>query len=323
MYDIESHDFKIIESAKLLASNISEMLGDTLGKVTVPAFNHYPLMTNIITGSVYSITYDVKNMEDNTATTEVITYTSVAGDTVVEVLNGLVLDVVTNHPTLYAKAYTSYPNADDMYLTITPIEGYSTTFVSQVDTGSDPVMVSAETNTPCVFLAYGKQPTGNYPRITLTPMPIDYNKSPTFKRGSVEIPADSGDFFPFTDKVVDYRINVTCESGAYEEVLEGKVDAAEDILGTLLMKLNVERNVRKMMEDMDSGYEESNSITVAPVVSTTEYMSIASMIMNFNTVKRFIDMDGAIFTTIVYDAKLNVDDVTFYDLPNQTVTSDT
>jgi hypothetical protein len=247
-------------------------------------------------------------MEDNVVTSETVTYTALIGDTVVEIIEGLVADVTDNHPTLYAKGYTNFTTLEENYLTVTPIEGYSRTLTSQSNTSSDTNEVYAETNTPCVFLAYGKQPTGNYPRITLTPQPLNLNQSPTFKTGSVEVVTDSGNFFPFVDKQVYYNINVTCESGAYEDVLEGKVDSAEDILNTLIMRLGVERNVKALMETMNSGYLESNTVQPSPSVAATEYMSIAGTSMNFNTIHRIVDMDGGVYTEVTYDAVYKIED---------------
>ncbi len=279
-------DFKITTAGRLLAEQVGILLSDKLGKLTVPAFNYYPINSVVVSGDTYTITLDVRELATNIVTQRVVSVVA-TNTSVVDLLTAFKVEVDTNFSEeLHVNINTNYNNDVDMHMFIVPKVGYSSVEVSKVGMASDPKEGYTQTDQPASYLAMGKQPSCEFPRIIVT-TGVQNVTAPSNSYGSGTVEED-GNFYPYTDKYVTYSINLTCEAGDIDSSLE-RGEGAQDILQDLVKRLGSRANKDRLQQAMNSSLKTSTNVLPSPAVEFTEYMDIASMSMRFDVLDRYVD----------------------------------
>ncbi len=289
--NIEPTDFNMIKTCGIISEQVGIILADKLGKLTMPVKNYYPSQP-IAAGTGYTINLSVTTLVDATVTPITLTYIAAGGDTVAEVLSGLVASVSTEI-SITAVAVT-VPPVENMYMYIVPNKGFSVKTLTTVGLSSDPKSIYVNTDQPACYLARGTQPTSGFPRIVITPLASHDRVCQRFAEGSVDI---GGVYHPYVDSYLTYSVNLTCEAGHIGTVLETG-ESAQDILNTLRKRLQVGSIRKALFEASNSTFLPPTSVTSSPVIEMTEYMDIAKTTLTGNTIDRYVDINGGLMEIV-------------------------
>jgi len=292
-------EFKITQTCGILAEQIGILLSDVLGKLTVPAFNYYPTGSIVTSGSTYSITFSVRDLDTDVVVDRVVSVVS-TNTSVSDLLTAFKTEVDTNfRDELKCTLHVDTTAEKDMYMYITPSVGYSSVESAKVGMKSDPKRGYTESDHPACYLAMGKQPTSSFPRIVVTSGPQNTTSpSNAFRSGTVE---EDGLYYPFTDKYVNYSVTLTCEAGSVEQVLESGY-GAQEILQELVKRLGSKKNKDRVQAQINSTIKTSSNVLPIPSMGDTEYMDMATMTLRLDVIDRYIDRfngEGSIDTVVL------------------------
>lgn len=292
MSEITPTRFNPIQVLNKLTTYFGNILADKLATKRTPVYP-YKVSGEVADGNLYSVDLVLTNNKDNTTNNILLDYTATAGDTEAEVLQGLVDSNVDEN--LHIDVDTV-----ELELSLLPVNMFS------VDNNSAPVNMEqvAEpkyvSNTlPSAYNAYQRYPVGDYPFITLSLLPST-QVSPQLGYGSRQIAPD--EYEVFTDRYLNFSVQVTCDAGKYEDVLNNGTGGSFDVLNTLLVRLD-DNNLRKVIqEEINCVINPAlNSVIPSPQLGDVEYHDVSSVTIDLSTVDQHISNVGT-FDTVIYDA---------------------
>lgn len=296
-WNLEARPFDSISRGLDLCTAIGEVIPDLLAQKTVTTNPYFPTLSTLGTVTNYTIDLEVNGVVQN------FTFTSLGTETYSELLNALVLEGNTNFGLdLVWTAFTEYDRDEDMYFTVVTRPDRKIT--AQPVFGNIEIstqQVQAPNGQPLCQMSMQSFPTGSYPRVIVTPLPIT-SVDEKFRRGSILHDFGSGNgqrYYPFYDNYVKANYQITVESGGYDKVLNGEVSSAESILRVLRRRIGQDNRGTQFMETIDATINDKWDITPAPVVDQTDWMSIASTIVTLDIIDRWIDEDGDVMTKVI------------------------
>ncbi len=301
-YDIEAREFDPVTRGVELAVALGEVIPDLLGSMTTLSNPYVPNLATVGTATSYTVTLDTQEITTSTNTTNSFVYASAGTETYKELLTALVLEGNTTFGNyLVWTAFTDYNRDEDMYFTLAPKNGYrivTQPVVTNITISTE--KVQAPIDKPSAYLAMQKVIKPNHPLLIVTPSPVT-SVNENWKQGSVQLDLGKGaglQYYPHYDSYVKCNYRITVESGAYDEVLTGSTRSAESILQILKMRLKEQTKNDTFVNKIDATFNPNMMITPAPVVGSTEWMSIAGMTMELDIIDRYIEAEGGIMTSV-------------------------
>lgn len=292
MSDITPTRFNPIQVLNKLTTYFGNILSDKLATKRTPVYP-YKVSGGVVDGNLYSIDLILTNHTDNTTTNILLDYAATAGDTEADVLQGLAESNIDEN--LHIDVDTV-----ELELSLLPVSMFS------VDNNSAPVnMVQAAepkyvSNTlPSAYNAYQNYPVGDYPFITLSLLPST-QVGAQMGHGSREVAPDT--YEVFTDRYLNFSVQVTCDAGKYEDVLNSGAGGSFDVLNTLLARLD-DNDLRKVIQEETNCVINPilNSVIPSPQLGDVEYHDVSSVTIDLSTVDQHISTVGT-FDTVIYDA---------------------
>lgn len=175
------------------------------------------------------------------------------------------------------------------------------------------------TDSPAIIIGRANNIRADYPRITLTWQGNNDNLCHTLERGWLTLtdPTDPLETVevPYVEKYVVFGITLTCESGAFSEVLSSYVNSqvsggepsrlsSDDILSKLRGSFGRFEVKKQVNDSMDSSLQLINPINPVPQMDETEEIDASTMTVFFNTTSVDVDYDGGVFDSIEVESQL-------------------
>lgn len=322
MSDITPTRFNPIQVLNKLTTYFGNVLKDKLATKRTPVYP-YKVNGDVVEGKMYSIDLVWKDHKEGSTTSLILEYTAKNGETAEDVIQGLIksinfLVLSDNTPLLITLNGTDYEeliiftdedkssgvylatSEDGKYLYILGKDNVS------VDNNSAPVNMEQTTelkyvsNTiPSAYNAYQRYPVSDYPFITLNLLPST-QVGAQMGYGSRQTAPD--EYEVYTDRYLNFSVQVTCDAGKYEDVLNSGTGGSFDVLNTLLARLDDNDSRKVTQEEINCVINPIlNSVIPSPQLGDVEYHDVSSVTIDLSTVDQSISGVG-VFDTVIYDA---------------------